>query len=614
MFVTNMDHFNATVLNGHLVSTRRGLQVSKSKHQGTQFINSSAASDDTSSQDEPSADARPGEQRFKFLNQPKESIKTGTRRKGQGSQEDEKRRKSPKKDKEPVFVWEAPKHGPSSGRSPASKFSDVPSRDYCTIPWFSSWMGNLSENEKRLVQLYLRLYPTKMYPYEQILEYNPVRSPAFLERIKSSEASLTCIIMGASYAETSLKGEWTSPDLLYYVSRVCSLVNERLSDRTMKRAFDSGILECVAAMAITGWNVGRYDHWHLHMKGLRQLIEVEGGMTGDWGYLLNLIRRADVKGAAHLGLLPYLEYPRFFQAPTDLLPLSTRNRVVDGVSDALMPCGLQPCLINALTSTALIAGLLRMAFASPNREVLLNPDGFIEEWLWCEYQLVRYPGPLRADCVGGFLTEADELTVAADLGSSEAVAAAMVRSLHTVKPTPSPSDNLLEPALRTAAIVYLETLVPDEPRNPLVHAVLLNLLSASVQKVVQRLQDRQSRMVQSRDEEEEEEGTDGLPSMEALRPVMIWVCLVGSVISKLCEMDLVTMGILFDRGYYGQCLSLVIGPEPGHVDLLGEEDLALCRFLDARGMRIRQQDERALLKGLLREHAYGVPLLDLAYV
>ena len=34
-----MDHFNATIHNGALVSTRRGLHVSKTKHQGTRFVN-----------------------------------------------------------------------------------------------------------------------------------------------------------------------------------------------------------------------------------------------------------------------------------------------------------------------------------------------------------------------------------------------------------------------------------------------------------------------------------------------------------------------------------------------------------------------------------------------
>ncbi|KAE9576826.1 hypothetical protein CGMCC3_g7192 [Colletotrichum fructicola] len=607
-----MDHFNATVHNGNLVSTRRGLQVSKSKHQGTQFINTSAASD--SSREEPNASdsSRPLDQKYKFLGQQKEPRRSVSKRgkSSHNSSDDEKYRvrkaRASKKAQEPGFVMET---SAQQGTVEAAVFDDTWRIPRSPIPWLVSWMGNLSEREKCLVQLYLKLAPTKMYPCEQILEYNPVRGSAFIERIKSSETSLNAVLMTACYAEMFLQGEWSSPELLYHVSKVCSLVNDRLSDRT-KRDFDQGMLECVAQLAITGWNVGRYDHWKVHMQGLKHMIELEGGMKREWNYLLNMIRRADVKGAVYLGLLPYLDYPRFFNATTDALPDQVRTRIVNEMSNVLYQCGLQSYLANAMISTALFAGVLRLAFASPNREVLLNPEAFIEEWLWCEYQLVLYGGALREDCLNDSLGELDELTVAADLGNSEAVAAAMVRSLYTTKPVPSPAENLLEPVLRTAAIVYLETIVPDERRNPMVYSVPLNLLSASVHKLTQKLQERQSR------EADDGEGDldDGLPSMEALRPVMIWACLVGSVMSKLCETDLVTMGILFDRGYYGQCLSLVIGPEPEHVDRLTEKDLALCKLLDARGLRIRQQDEPALLRALLREHAYGCPLLDLAYV
>ncbi|KAF4898215.1 hypothetical protein CGCF415_v010874 [Colletotrichum fructicola] len=607
-----MDHFNATVHNGNLVSTRRGLQVSKSKHQGTQFINTSAASD--SSREEPNASdsSRPLDQKYKFLGQQKEPRRSVSKRgkSSHNSSDDEKYRvrkaRASKKAQEPGFVMET---SAQQGTVEAAVFDDTWRIPRSPIPWLVSWMGNLSEREKCLVQLYLKLAPTKMYPCEQILEYNPVRGSAFIERIKSSETSLNAVLMTACYAEMFLQGEWSSPELLYHVSKVCSLVNDRLSDRT-KRDFDQGMLECVAQLAITGWNVGRYDHWKVHMQGLKHMIELEGGMKREWNYLLNMIRRQVTLWAVYLGLLPYLDYPRFFNATTDALPDQVRTRIVNEMSNVLYQCGLQSYLANAMISTALFAGVLRLAFASPNREVLLNPEAFIEEWLWCEYQLVLYGGALREDCLNDSLGELDELTVAADLGNSEAVAAAMVRSLYTTKPVPSPAENLLEPVLRTAAIVYLETIVPDEPRNPMVYSVPLNLLSASVHKLTQKLQERQSR------EADDGEGDldDGLPSMEALRPVMIWACLVGSVMSKLCETDLVTMGILFDRGYYGQCLSLVIGPEPEHVDRLTEKDLALCKLLDARGLRIRQQDEPALLRALLREHAYGCPLLDLAYV
>ncbi|GKT46702.1 uncharacterized protein ColSpa_06883 [Colletotrichum spaethianum] len=268
-----------------------------------------------------------------------------------------------------------------------------------------------------------------------------------------------------------------------------------------------------------------------------------------------------------------------------------------------------------MTSMSLFAGTLRRAFDSPSREMLFDPEAFIEEWLWCEYQLVRYPGPLRSDCLSACRGLPDRLFIAADLGSSEAVAEAMIRCRH-VQPTPSHVGNPLEPATRTAAIVYIEALVPDEPGNPLVHAVLLNLLSTSVRNIIRSLQERQS---ETRNENQwtqsgDEGYGDKLPTVAASKPLLIWVCLVGSVVAKLYETKLITLGITFDRDCYGQCFSMVVGSEPENVDQLQDEDLTLCKMLDVRGLRIKPYDERVLLKALLREHVYGVPMLDLAYV
>ncbi|TID01327.1 hypothetical protein CH35J_003774 [Colletotrichum higginsianum] len=269
-----------------------------------------------------------------------------------------------------------------------------------------------------------------------------------------------------------------------------------------------------------------------------------------------------------------------------------------------------------MTSTSLFAGVLRAASSSPGREMLFDPEAFIEEWLWCEYKLVKYPGPLRSDCSSACRRLPDKLYMAADLGSSEAVAEVMVETLRA-QPVPPLVGNLLESALRAAAIVYIEVLVPDEPGSPLAHAILLNLLSTSVQTIVQRLQERQSKTRNEKPREnscDDDDDDDCLPSTATSKPVLIWICIVGFVVSKLYETDLAARGILFDRACYGQCLAMIVGPEPKDVDRLRDEDLALCRVLDARGLRIQPCDERIILKGLLKEHLYGIPALDLTPV
>ncbi|WQF75499.1 hypothetical protein CDEST_00513 [Colletotrichum destructivum] len=456
-----------------------------------------------------------------------------------------------------------------------------------------------------------------MYPYEQILQYNPVRRAHFLESIKISTARLNYVLMSASGIETFTSGELTSPGLVFWLSHVCSVVNDHLSDRKMGWELDEGILECVATMAIFGYSGGRADHWNVHMNGHKQLTELHGGMQRSWGYLLNSIRRADVRGAAALGLTPHLDYHRFFEAPSKMLSLRLRTEISRDMSGILYCCGVQTNVVNAMTSMSLFAGVLRAASSSPTREMLFDPEAFIEEWLWCEYQLVKYPGPLRSDCSSACRRLPDKLYIAADLGSSEAVAEVMVETLRA-QPVPPLVGNLLESALRAAAIMYIEVLVPDEPGSPLAHAILLNLLSALVQTIVQCLQERQSKTRNEKPRgnscDDDDDDDDCLPSTATSKPVLIWICIVGFVVSKLYETDLAARGILFDRACYGQCLAMIVGLEPEDVDRLRDEDLALCRVLDARGLRIQPCDERVILKGLLNEHLYGVPARDLTSV
>ncbi|CAM1502908.1 Fc.00g076840.m01.CDS01 [Cosmosporella sp. VM-42] len=78
-----MDHYNATVLNGGLVSTRRGLHVSKTKHQGTRFVNSFAPSKPTPSRRRNTASRVDGtksqEHTFTFVSSPKQPPKQRSR-------------------------------------------------------------------------------------------------------------------------------------------------------------------------------------------------------------------------------------------------------------------------------------------------------------------------------------------------------------------------------------------------------------------------------------------------------------------------------------------------------------------------------------------------------
>lgn len=38
-------------------------------------------------------------------------------------------------------------------------------------------------------------------------------------------------------------------------------------------------------------HLGLYDHWHIHMQGLKRIFELYGPVQSDWGYVFNKVRR-----------------------------------------------------------------------------------------------------------------------------------------------------------------------------------------------------------------------------------------------------------------------------------------------------------------------------------
>jgi hypothetical protein len=273
-----MDHFNATVQNGALVSTRRGLQVMKTKHQGTRFVNSFAASDPTSNTGKEHAFnlvdlGRPLETRFKFVTKPKEKTRLPASTKGKAAPspgkatEDEDSRRQTKlmvrrntATDAARSITEPDSNAPEAGAGTLVQRGDgtlpSPLNIWRAKPWrthngYNEMPFNVSEKSRELINLYFNVVPGKMYPYDDILEYNPVRTHSFFERVHRDLVTLHCVVMAASIVESvAIKGERCTKETSYYISRVCNMVNGKLQARPGK--FEKPVLECVVAMAICG--------------------------------------------------------------------------------------------------------------------------------------------------------------------------------------------------------------------------------------------------------------------------------------------------------------------------------------------------------------------------
>jgi hypothetical protein len=316
-----------------------------------------------------------------------------------------------------------------------------------------------------------------------------------------------------------------------------------------------------------------------------------------------------VKGAAIIGATPYLEYPRFFEACSDRLSPEIRADISDKIANILDPCRIKCIIVAAITSLAKFTRIISVARDDPTRSIKFHPDALVEEWYWVEYQLVRYPGPLRdehdlgPDTVHLSPPQADSsTTLVADLTNP---IAARIKYVLPRNLKPTPSANLLEPAVRLAGVLYIEEMMPDEPRTLNTYAILLELLKYQLRVIMDVLRERQTRLAMGT-LGAEEGGDNRLPSLAALRPVMIWICLTGYVVAGVADKhDSPWVAHRYDRSVYRECLATVVGPFPEYVDYLAEEDFALLKLLSIRDLRVKKWDNKSAMKEMLRENMLG---------
>ena len=314
--------------------------------------------------------------------------------------------------------------------------------------------------------------------------------------------------------------------------------------------------------------------------------------------------RGDIKGAAIIGALPYLDYPRFYDLISNKLAPEVRADIVDKATSVLNPCALNPVITDAIISLAKFANIVTIARDDPTHSMKFDPDAFIEEWFWVEYKIIKYPGPLRDDTTSTIGIPPVAIDKPARLQAYNAGVPRVPSIKYSPTPDlrPTPSKNLLEPAVRLAATLYIEELIPDDPRSLNAYAILLSLLRYQVDTILKQLQSRIifGMLLDNNNQK------DGLPSFSALKPVIIWVCIVGYITSLIADKyESSQNSDRHDRTVFRECLSLIVGPTPECVDKMTESDFAMCRVLELGWLKMNDWGDRKILKLIIKERVIG---------
>lgn len=274
----------------------------------------------------------------------------------------------------------------------------------------------------------------------------------------------------------------------------------------------------------------------------------------------------------------------------------------------LQRVGIAQINIDSIRALVLVSRAINLALHAPPGSILFDPQSYSEEIMHVEYQLVKYPGPLRDETqessyANGYSSSGENDTSGYgheqfDNRSSSSDTTLPFTSQSVI---PTETANILDPVVRIAGILYFEELIP-EPRTIDPYAVPLGLLSTLVRDIVMRLHDREAAFLAPGPEHP---FLDGLPQdPAALRPVLLWACMVAYTVAHIAEADTTFRpSHAVDRVPYQDCVALLLGAaSPCAVDALPEGDFELARLLPVQELHSSAYDDRSILKTIVADY------------
>ncbi|KIM96114.1 hypothetical protein OIDMADRAFT_183542, partial [Oidiodendron maius Zn] len=159
---------------------------------------------------------------------------------------------------------------------------------------------------------FLLYYSTTTWKYVYSLEtlagINPVSEywiPLAFQDAALLHSLIGCAavyISGYTSVRNGLKG-------LVHLQTAISIVNERL--KTRQDVMPRGIIPVIACIAILEKGSGRHENWQIHMKGLKRLVDIYGGVESLYSdpLFLSKIYRADLYGSLDTVQVPYFNKP-----------------------------------------------------------------------------------------------------------------------------------------------------------------------------------------------------------------------------------------------------------------------------------------------------------------
>ncbi|PQE03655.1 Fungal specific transcription factor domain-containing protein [Rutstroemia sp. NJR-2017a BBW] len=250
----------------------------------------------------------------------------------------------------------------------------------------SPWPLDMSPKMHQLLSRYLTHVSASMYPLSEYLSSNPIRSPAWFHFAVQDPLMLQGVMYAGAIYLTLLEGRRDSEESVVFLGGAIQMLEERLRSG----GADDGVLAALSCVALGEANTGHLDQWHIHMRGIQQLISTRGTISSLPPIIQTKLRRSDITGALDYAAVPYLPYERPCTQITisRILPPPIISTITSSISSAFSPHGIHPKLIAIMQNVALFAQSIKYA---SNSALRFDPLEFSDDIYWIEYQLLTFP-------------------------------------------------------------------------------------------------------------------------------------------------------------------------------------------------------------------------------
>ncbi|CAD6446334.1 b65ea896-cc05-42a0-ac36-65c3002f8542 [Sclerotinia trifoliorum] len=252
----------------------------------------------------------------------------------------------------------------------------------------SPWPIEMTPETHRLLSRYFTYASSKIYPLPKYLSSNPLCSAEWFRFTISDAVMFHAILYAAALYISLLQGGKESEVSVYHLGKVLENAKDKLQKGQIADDSTIAALSCVASgEAYTG----HPDLWHIHMRGIQQMIKTRGTMSSLPIIIQAKLRRSDVTGAIDYAAEPYLYYePRSHSeiSISQILPAHMIHAVNTRIATIFAKCAIHSNLIEIMQHLAIFYQSIQFAASSKS---LLEPREFLNDIYWIEYELLSFP-------------------------------------------------------------------------------------------------------------------------------------------------------------------------------------------------------------------------------